>query len=140
MTGVKPPDALTRAAAIVNGQPDPLLKASEANAAISPEVDHVLSKAMAQNREQRYATAADMRKALHGTEQASTIVNRGEAQTVLFPPPPPTTVASSHANSSQTRADVATGETTVVRRKEGGPRRIPIASRRRCWCWLRVGA
>ena len=31
MTGVKPPDALTRAAALVNGQPDPLLKPSEAN-------------------------------------------------------------------------------------------------------------
>src|SRR5258708_24367600 len=28
MTGVKPPDALTRAAALVNGQPDPLRLAS----------------------------------------------------------------------------------------------------------------
>src|SRR2546423_6802255 len=64
MTGVKPPDALTRAAALVNGQPDPLLKASEANAAIAPEVDHVLAKAMAQNREQRYSSASEMRKAL----------------------------------------------------------------------------
>src|SRR6185503_89737 len=64
MTGVKPPDALTRAAALVNGQPDPLLKASEANAAVSPDIDEVLAKAMAQNREQRYTTAADMRRAL----------------------------------------------------------------------------
>src|SRR6187397_2282218 len=85
MTGVKPPDALTRAAALVNGQPDPLLKASETNAAVSPDVDDVLAKAMAQNREQRYATAADMRRALHEAEQASTVVDRGEAQTVLLP-------------------------------------------------------
>src|SRR6186997_3319919 len=65
MTGVKPPDALSRAAAVVNGQADPLLKASEANSEVSPEVDEVLAKAMAQNREQRYASAAEMRTALH---------------------------------------------------------------------------
>jgi hypothetical protein len=128
MTGVKPPDALTRAAALVNGQPDPLVKASEANSAVAPEVDQVLAKAMSQNREQRYATAADMRKALHGTEQASTIVNRGEAQTVLFPPPPTTvTVPTQTAVRQETVG--AKGETTVVRRRDGGPRRrlFPIA-------------
>src|SRR5215204_207656 len=42
MTGVKPPDALTRAAAVVNGQPDPLALASEANPAVAKEVDQVL--------------------------------------------------------------------------------------------------
>src|SRR3982751_4041233 len=84
MTGVKPPDALTRAAALVNGQPDPLMKASEANSVVAPEVDHVLARAMAQNREQRYASAAEMSKALKATEQATTIVNRGEAKTVLL--------------------------------------------------------
>src|SRR6476646_6529463 len=43
MTGVKPPDALTRAAAVVNGQADPLLRASEANAEVSPDLDEVLA-------------------------------------------------------------------------------------------------
>src|SRR5918911_1055753 len=84
ITGVKPPDALTRAAAIVNGQPDPLRPASEANPAVASDVDAVLGKSMAQNREQRYPTASEMRKALHGTERASTVVNRGEAKTVLL--------------------------------------------------------
>lgn len=130
ITNVKPPDALTRAAAFVNGQPDPLLKASEVNPAVTPELDHVLAKAMAQNREQRYATAADMRKALHGTEQASTVVERGEAQTVLFPPPP-TTVAVPTQTVATPQTVPAAGETTVVRPKEGrtgGPRRVvPIA-------------
>jgi serine/threonine protein kinase len=127
MTGVKPPDALTRAAALVNGQPDPLVKASEANPALAPEVDHVLVKAMAQSREQRYASAAEMRKALHAAEQASTIVNRGEAQTRLFPA---TAAANTVATPTQTVARNETvtataGETTVVR---SGPRR-------RVWPW-----
>ena len=127
LTNVKPPDALTRAAAIVNGQPDPLLKASEVNTAVAPELDYVLARAMAQNREQRYATAADMRKALHGTEQASTVVERGEAQTVLFPPPP-TTVAVPTQTVATPQTAHAAGETTVVRPKERGPNRVvPIA-------------
>jgi hypothetical protein len=125
MTGVKPPDALTRAAALVNGQPDPLLKASEANASIAPQLDDVLAKAMAQNREQRYATAADMRNALHSSE--STVLNRGEAQTVLFPPPPGTVSVPTQTVARQETV-TPTGETTVVRPKDGGPGRIvPIA-------------
>lgn len=114
MTGTKPPDALTRAAAIVNGQPDPLLKPSEANVAVAPDLDHVLMKSMAQNREQRYATAADMRSALHGADQASTVVDRGEAQTVLFPPPP-TTVTTPTQTVAHQPTVASTSETTVVR-------------------------
>src|ERR1044072_5971293 len=127
ITGVKPPDALTRAAAIVNGQPDPLSSASEVNSEVAPELDHVLAKAMAQNREQRYATADDMRKAFHGAEQASTVVERGEAQTVLFPPPPKTVgIPTQTVATPQTVS--ATGETTVVRPGKRGPGRVvPIA-------------
>jgi serine/threonine protein kinase len=128
MTGVKPPDALTRAAAVVNGQADPLLKASEANSEVSPDVDEVLARAMAQNREQRYANAADMRRAFQEAEQASTVVNRGEAQTVLFPTPPPKTVPVSTHTVASPQTVGPTGETTVVRPREGGPRRlVPIA-------------
>ncbi|HEU4837431.1 MAG TPA: protein kinase [Pyrinomonadaceae bacterium] len=128
MTGVKPPDALSRAAALVNGQPDPLLKASEANAEISSDIDEVLAKAMAQNREQRYATAADMRRSFNEAEQASTVVNRGEAQTVLFPAPPPKTVPVQTQTVASAQTVGPTGETTVVRPRDGGPRRwVPIA-------------
>src|SRR5215210_6078978 len=115
MTGVKPPDALTRAAAHVNGQPDPLLKASEANPAIAPGLDGVLGKAMAQNRDQRYATAAEMRKALHTTEQASTIANRGEAQTLLFPPATTTVATPTQTAVRHDTVTATAGETTVVR-------------------------
>ena len=128
MTGVKPPDALTRAAALVNGQPDPLLKASENNSEISPDVDEVLAKAMAQNREQRYATAVDMRRAFHEAEQASTVVNRGEAQTVLFPTPPPKTVPVQTQTAVSAQTVGPTGDTPVVRPKGSGPGRLaPVA-------------
>ena len=136
ITGVKPPDALTRAAALVNGQPDPLQPASVANPAVAREVDDVFGKAMAQNRDQRYATAADMRRALHESEQASTVVNRGEAQTVLFPTPPTKTVGAPAAQTAApttqagTRHEtVRTGETTVVRPVVGGGGRrvLPLA-------------
>jgi eukaryotic-like serine/threonine-protein kinase len=128
MTGVKPPDALTRAAALVNGQPDPLLRASEANSEVSPDIDEVLAKAMAQNREQRYTTAVDMRRALHEAEQASTVVNRGEAQTVLLPAPPPKTVPVQTQTVASPQTVGPTGETTVVRPKGSGPGRlVPIA-------------
>jgi len=113
MTGVKPPDALTRAAALVNGQPDPLVKASQANSAVGPELDDVLGKALAQNREQRFAAANDMRKALQGTAQASTVVNRGEADTMLLPPGTPAGAIPTQQIARQ-RTAVA-GDTTVVR-------------------------
>jgi serine/threonine protein kinase len=126
ITGVKPPDALTRAAALVNGQVDPLRPASEVNTEVAPGVDVVLQKAMAQNRDQRYSSAAEMRRALQGTEQAATVANRGEAQTVLFPPPPPPPPIASAATQQVARQDtVSTGETTVVRgAKVDGPRRL----------------
>jgi hypothetical protein len=111
-----------------------LISASEANPAVARDVDAVLSKAMAQNREQRYATAADMRKALHGTDQATTVVNRGEAQTVLFPTPPAqqTVRPQNIAAPTQTAAvqhTVQTGDTTVVRPVNAGPgrRMLPVA-------------
>ena len=130
MTGVKPPDALTRAAALVNGQPDPLARASVANPAVSPEIDTFLSKAMAQNRDQRYATAADMRKDLHAASRASTVVDRGEAQTILFPQAASSTVAVP-TKTVAGRETVPVGETTVVK---------PAQERRRALPWLASGA
>jgi serine/threonine protein kinase len=113
MTGVKPPDALTRAAALVNGQPDPLVTASQANSAVGSELDEVLGRALAQNRDQRFATANDMRKALQGTAQVSTVLNRGEADTVLFPPAAAAGAVPTQQIARQ-RTAVA-GDTTVVR-------------------------
>lgn len=123
MTGIKPPDALTRAAAVVNGQPDPLVPASSANPAVSPVVDTFLAKAMAQNREQRYATATEMRRDLHSSSEAATVVNRGEAQTMLFPPGGASTVAIP-TETIVRQETIRAGDTTVVRPLAAGQRRV----------------
>jgi hypothetical protein len=130
MTGVKPPDALTRAAALVNGQPDPLVLASVANPSVPPGIDQFLAKAMAQNRDQRHSTAAEMRKDLQAANQAATVVNRNEAQTVLFPPAAASTVAVPTETIARQQT-VPAGETTVVR---------PIGDRRRVLPWVASGA
>ena len=84
-TGVKPPDALTRAAAIVNGQTDPLQPANQVALQINSAVAGVLAKAMAQNREQRYVSANQMRDALRLAADSAATVSNDEAATVLLP-------------------------------------------------------
>jgi serine/threonine protein kinase len=118
MTGVKPPDALTRAAALVNGQPDPLVSASEANSAVSGQVSEVLQRAMAQNREQRYRSAAEMRRSLGGADQPATATSRAEAATVLFPASAPEAAVTQAIAAHETIIKQKTtpiSETTVVR-------------------------
>jgi eukaryotic-like serine/threonine-protein kinase len=132
LTGIKPPDALTRAAAIVNGQSDPLKPASEVNESIAPESAAVLERAMAQNREQRYSSAAEMRRALKWSGETTLVADRSEAQTVLLPP-------ATSTGSAATRPDIKTptaqtGETTAVRAPA-------VSSSRRVGPWaLVIGA
>jgi serine/threonine protein kinase len=71
VTNVKPPDALSRASAIVNGQPDPLLPANEVRPEVNPGFANVLNKAMSQKRDDRFVTAADMRRVLGGGQSGS---------------------------------------------------------------------
>jgi eukaryotic-like serine/threonine-protein kinase len=120
LTGLKPPDALTRAAAIVNSQPDPLKSANEVNPAVDSHVAAVLQRAMSQNREQRYASAAEMRKALQGGSKAATVTNSAEAATVLFPSGA-TTIPI--ASPTQKVTTALTGETTVISGSAGPAKR-----------------
>ena len=113
MTAVKPPDALTRAASLVNGQPDPLIPANEVLASIGPEVANVLARGMSQSRDKRYPTAAAMRAALNGTGEAATMVTRGEAATILHPPSSATLTDRAQVETTPTM--LKSGETTVVR-------------------------
>jgi len=140
ITGVKPPDALTRAAAIVNGQPDPLKPASEVNDAIPQGLSTVLDRAMAQNREQRYRNAAEMRRALQQSGSETTITSRSEANTVLFPAASPT-VAPGYQSVPQAAGFTSpmpgnttspTGETTIVAK--------PAKPRSAVWAVVAVAA
>ena len=132
LTATKPPDALTRAAAVVNSQADPLLPATELNPAVASEVSSVLQQAMSQNKEQRFASAAEMRKALQRTEQTSTVINRSEAQTVLRPPAV-STVATPATQMNAEQPTAVAGETTVVRPLSAGSGRSMLP-------WMLSGA
>lgn len=122
MTAVKPPDALTRAASLVNGQPDPLTPANEVLAGIGPEVANVLARGMRQSRDQRYPTAAAMRDDLKGTAEVVTLTGRSEAATVLHSPSAATLTERARVDSTPTM--LKTGETTVVRSQ------VPVVKRR----------
>ena len=63
LTGIKPPDALVRATALLNSEPDPLRPANKVHEAVGPEIASILNKAMAQKAEDRYASANDFREA-----------------------------------------------------------------------------
>jgi len=105
LTNVKPPDALSRASAVVNGLPDPLSPANQVNTAVSGAVANVLAKSMSQKRDDRFVTANAMREALrvaaeHPTGDAETLVTRA-----------PATFAGSSTVLSESATKLAGGQT-----------------------------
>ncbi|HEV7796848.1 MAG TPA: serine/threonine-protein kinase [Pyrinomonadaceae bacterium] len=64
LTGIKPPDAMVRASAVVNAGKDPLKLADQIHAAVGPQIAAILNKAMAQKPEDRYENATEFREAL----------------------------------------------------------------------------
>jgi serine/threonine protein kinase len=105
LTNVKPPDALSRASAVVNGLPDPLPPANQVNPAVSAAVANVLGKSMSQKRDDRFATASLMREAMtiaadHSTADAETLVTRA-----------PATFAGSSTVLSESATKIAGGQT-----------------------------
>ena len=64
LTGIKPPDALARAAALAGSRSDPLLPANVIQSAVGPDLAEVLAKAMALNASDRFETAFAFREAL----------------------------------------------------------------------------
>lgn|GEM_PF-1138366 len=64
LTGEMPQDAMTRIAAMLMGQPDPLPLVNDLNPEVSPVTASVIARAMSPHPDQRYASAAVMRQAL----------------------------------------------------------------------------
>lgn len=84
VTNVKPPDALSRAAAVVNGEPDPLPLANMISANVSSSFANVLAKAMSLKKDDRFAAASVMRDALqvaaeHPSGEAATLLEAGSS-------------------------------------------------------------
>ena len=86
ITGYTPHDALARAAAVVNGTPDPMVPVNEVNPQVPPAVAAVLMQAMALKRDHQPATAADMRLALQNARRTVTIAGSGGPTEIAQPP------------------------------------------------------
>jgi serine/threonine protein kinase len=84
MTGLTPPDALSRAASIMNSEPDPLRPAHELNLQVPPRLSDILARAMAQKREDRFSTAVEMRSALRDMAQPAA-TDSIDAKTIIGP-------------------------------------------------------
>jgi serine/threonine protein kinase len=63
-TGVKPPDAITRATALAEGKLDPLRPAHEVYSEVGPDIALVLNRSMALNSDDRCGSAEEFRDAL----------------------------------------------------------------------------
>jgi len=71
LTGSMPVDATSRAVALINHEPDPLLPADQLNPGVPPTVAEVLQQALAQKASERPLSAADMREALRNAASDS---------------------------------------------------------------------
>jgi len=83
LTGTRPPDALTRATAVVNGQPDPLQPPQRLRPEVAASVSAALMRAMALDIDSRPRTASEMRAQLHDTtpRAAHTVAAAGGDET-----------------------------------------------------------
>lgn len=79
VTGVQPPDALTRATAVLRQLPDPLIPPAALNPAIPPAVDRVVMQAMALNIDERPSSAASMRADLEQARRSAIPDDQEEA-------------------------------------------------------------
>jgi hypothetical protein len=87
MTGVPPEDALTRATAVLNGNPDPLRAPNSIRPEISQAVSDVLVKTMALNANFRPSSAAAMRAILSDAKNNISPVF-AEQETIVSVPSP----------------------------------------------------
>jgi serine/threonine protein kinase len=86
LTGEMPQDALTRIAAILMSQPDPLKSISAMNPEVPGPVAQVIEKAMAAHPDQRYGSAAAMRQALRSVALSAPPASLHRAQTLTDEP------------------------------------------------------
>ncbi len=109
MTGVMPPAVMTRLSALHNNQPDPLRPAYEVNPHVPPEVSAVLDSAMSVARDERPASASEMRLRLLKAGQRQEGI--GTASTILMTP----TISDEAAQDATTNEPPSDFESTTQR-------------------------
>ena len=85
MSNNVPADALSRADALLNGMPDPLIPVYEVNPEIQPVVSDVIMKGMEISQDKRHQSAREMQKALR--DSFAEMQSAMAAQTVAFKMP-----------------------------------------------------
>ena len=150
LTNVKPPDALSRAAAIVNAMPDPLVPA-ETVSTVNPSIARVLDKAMSQKRDDRYESANELRDALRAAStqpasEAATVLTSGGLSTVTDTVTPG---SGTHVAGAQTKGfageakTLIADESTRVQKQPSGAEAATLvrpAERPRARGWLAAAA
>ncbi|NWG22097.1 MAG: serine/threonine protein kinase [Chloroflexi bacterium] len=86
ITGTPPPDALTRAAATITREPDPLQPAHIANPSVPQDVSAILMQALSLAPAARFASAVAMRRALQSTRHPPAAHPQVEATVVAGRP------------------------------------------------------
>jgi serine/threonine protein kinase len=143
LTGEIPIDALTRASAVINSEPDPLRPAHLRRPEIPEAISKVIHRAMSQKAALRQPTAAEMRAALRqaantspdGGRQASAAAARlltptqlsSDDKSVARPSPPfvdEPSVTRFPASPRPRRAVTSSGETTIVDGARGATGRL----------------
>jgi len=107
LTGATPPNALARADAVLNGEPDPLRPADELNSQVSTDVSAVLRQAMALRRDQRLSTAAAMRRALREADKTPRPQPSRQGMTTVAMPPASTDPRARDAQTHEAASDMA---------------------------------
>jgi len=126
LTGASPPDALSRATAVVNGRPDPLRPPHLINRGVGAHVSAALMRAMALDIDSRPRNASEMRVQLHDTAPttaAHTVPVTGEDETTrvaVAPARANTAAATSEPYRTPGRLVVPVPEETRVVKRHGG--------------------
>ena len=119
LTGIKPPDAMVRAAAVVNGEADPLRPANQIHEAVGPQIAAILNKALAQKPQERYANANEFREALR--RMGRTRAEEGKVEGKLERASASETIHISEISSLRASAEPVVNMALVGSAKRFGP-------------------
>ncbi|HEX7317645.1 MAG TPA: ankyrin repeat domain-containing protein [Pyrinomonadaceae bacterium] len=135
LTGVRPPDALSRATAVVNGQPDPLQPPHHIRPEVPASVSAALMRAVALDTRGRPRTASEMRAQLHDTapRAADTVAMAGGEEVTRV------SVAASRAVTTAATSEPfhrpgprvvvpVSEETRVANRRGGGGKKLIVGA------------
>ncbi|WP_322487610.1 serine/threonine-protein kinase [Chloroflexus sp.] len=120
LTGVLPPDAMTRMARLVNGQPDPLRPIHSLAPHVPERLAQLIEQGMATLIDQRPQSAREMREALHRLRgkpaAAAPVALRPIPQPAAPPAPEPTDTPSQPSPEEPSSAQLTTPVGTMLRR------------------------